>query len=571
MAVPHPNDPVAAAMTSLAGQLAAALGMVRSVPDLVAKLTDNTDQFNRTIQRLSPGAGGGGPPRPSQTAATVRGLSDAGKKELEGLEYDEFASKNMQGHAFPTSAKSRLADLRLQLGRASVVNPLPMPVQGTPADAAEAAFNERKQAFGGGPIGDMASSLRDIREASRAILDVLRTHPPGGGGGGQGREPAGKKPHWLFDTIDRVKTGVGKAVNRGGKWFFGKRGWKAVSGFGKRMGGAVRAGAAATAGRGAVGGLFAGARAGAVAGGAGGPAGMIAGLVAGTVAAAGKSLFDAGVSVFQTLAGSITRYLNPVALAVQAIAAPTSGHSTFTKAVGLLGATIGVVLMPLFLNLAAVVVYVAGLLRGPLVEASRRFGESALPAAIEAMALLSTAVEYTADIVRNLGAAFDALANSPLFGLVIGATGANNPALKAAAAGGAVSGAAGSIIPDLLAGGDSFDERLRKKRRSFGLDGGPDYRASVRGADGQERDAGGGDDSARRALKLTMEEFRRSLGGQSQAMSLGDVARNAQQSALNFSPFEAEMLKLVGEQIESAHRQESLLDGLTAKVQPPVR
>jgi hypothetical protein len=328
---------------------------------------------------------------------------------------------------------------------------------------------------------------------------------------------------------------------------------------GVARGAAVRAGAAAV-GRGALTGVLAGGRAGAALGAAAGPPGIIAGVVVGVVAAAGKALFDDAVGVFQTLAGSITRHLTPVAILGQAIQSSTSGYSVFSKAVGLLAATIGVALMPLFLALAAAVAMVAGKLAGPLSDAASKFAGPVMDGVMGAVAASAAAVEYATDVVIALSAGFESLLNNSLFKAVatpvtstwrgmagVAGWAAANPAAAATAAT-TVSPVGGLLLLGAATEGESFAARLRRKRQQFGLP--DDTPAGSPNGTGKK-----GDSAASNAMRAVVDEFRRSLSGKAEATSLDSVGRSAQMAWLNMSPFEVETLKLQREALKVAEQQ----------------
>ena len=125
----------------------------------------------------------------------------------------------------------------------------------------------------------------------------------------------------------------------------------------------------------------------------------IGGVVASVVTSLATKLFSAVTGVFTTLAGSITRYLTPVALVSSAIQSSSSGYSTMGKAFQVLGTAMGMVLLPAFALVGATATTLADRIASDLLPVLGDWIEFILTNGI-------TAIEY---FVANVKAAADTI------------------------------------------------------------------------------------------------------------------------------------------------------------------
>lgn len=275
-------------------------------------------------------------------------------------------------------------------------------------------------------------------------------------------------------------------------------------------------------------------------------------------------LFGAVTGVFTTLAGSITKYLTPVALVSSAIQSNSSGYSTMGKAFQVLGTSMGMVLLPAFALVGATAVTVADKIANELLPVLGDWIEliltkglqvidyfvAGLQAAVDTLAILDDVVNNFSQWVENK-TGMKVESGTEVFQLIYDKM---NKDEKEAA-----KGVGFGLNP--LAGiyQQRLDERLAERER---------YNS------GQRNDFKQGDDGVFRrqptirenmtnGLREFAEEMRRSLGGNSQSVGLSDLGRQIQQAALNQSPFEQKML-------DWSLKALAELEKITAKLDKPV-
>jgi hypothetical protein len=485
----------------LGGQIARLTGAVRTNSELVAKLTDTFDQFRRATRAM-----GSGPPPPPDPSAAFAATPDP--------------------------------------SRPVVVQPPPPARKLTDGDeagrAAEAAVRARQEDAAKDPslTQQLAEVLRTLAEAGRRALAARGVTP--------GRSPAratmASMTDWARRQTGRAKAWLGRRLEKAPRWVR-----RAVAGA------KVGSKAGARAATGAVGGVAVGARAGGTLGAVGGPLGAVGGAVVGVVAAAGLALFKAGATVFDTLAKSITRYLHPVALMSSAINAQTSGYSVLGKAHQVLASVIGLLLLPLFLSLAAAVMSVAGELAGPLSEASKQLGEVVIPGTVRALALFVTTIELAVGAVRALTDGFMAVYNSPLTKMAMGGAWTTNlgPLLAAAAKAVVGQNSTAAIAGEVAATAApavwqaAMDRMEKNEERLTGRGGRAEGGAGTFDGEAVTTDRGrGGGNRFNDMFRLAVMELRRGLGPKAESVNIADIGRQAQLAGLNASPFEQELLKI---------------------------
>jgi hypothetical protein len=275
------------------------------------------------------------------------------------------------------------------------------------------------------------------------------------------------------------------------------------------------------------------------------------------------------------LLGKLTLALTPLALVAAAVGSNTSGFQTFMSAVNLLGATLGTLLLPAFLILAALVYAVSGYIADKLLPGLGDFYAKMVKGALKAAQLIEAAFTYMATKVKAFA---DWLEKN------------TTPEQRRIAEATWRSGGAGTVemlkilqeqearekgLPPPARGQrpeTEFDRILRKieERDRLGQPA-PGASAALGGVAGAVA-AGAGEKSFTsrlvEGLKAAIQDFQLKNAPPVQALSLADAYRQAQLAALKtMSPFEQEQLQLTQKVIDAVN---GLGKVIAEKVKPAV-
>lgn len=283
-------------------------------------------------------------------------------------------------------------------------------------------------------------------------------------------------------------------------------------------------------------------------------------------------LFGAVTGVFTTLAGSITKYLTPVALVSSAIQSNSSGYSTMGKAFQVLGTALGMVLLPAFALVGSTAVTLADKIANELLPSLGEWIEFILTKGLSAIDFFVASIQAAGDMVKIFT---EAAKNFIEF--------MNSDSAAAKGIRAATGMDTAKMIMDNLS--DKQKESLTNGANAAGFALNPlagiyQQRLNERLAErdrynsGQSNDFEQGEDGVFRRKKTLREgvfenmrgfaeEMRRSLGGNSQSVGLSDLGRQIQQAALNQSPFEQKML-------DWSLKALAELEKITAKLDKPV-